>query len=231
MEPRRIAEVEERLAEAARDVAANLMATFESLKTSGSADIYSDALGYAFLGELGPDGGPHPSAHIKFVLAADTHIRRSRDYLPFLAPIAGRKAFEIGVGAGYLFVLLNEALSVDMTGIDVRLDEQAVYREMRRRLGIDGRVREWRVRAYEDIPIPAGTEAVIATWAMFAMGWDLAAHEWFVDHCAGKLVGERMLLLQFNSLGYDDVPGAPEFYQRIGTFPKRKDRRFCIVRL
>jgi hypothetical protein len=225
-----IESVEQRMYSAAAEVAAVLQAKFESLKTIGSPEARSIGLGFASsTGQLGPDDGPFPAAPIKFVLFPQHHVRKFRPYLPYLAELRGKLAFEIGVGPGYLFLLLKEVFGVNLVGIDVGIEEQLVYRELRRRLRIDDAVFEHRVEAEKDIPIPDGAEAVLAFWPVYERHWSLKEHKWFLDHCASKLRGRRLVALRFNKGGYRDAPEIREFYEAKGVFPFGKSKDFCLL--
>jgi hypothetical protein len=172
------------------------------------------------------DPNPGSTNPLKFVLAPETHIQRFYSYLEYLEGI--RSAFEIGIGAGYFFVILQELLGIRMSGCDVPIDNP-VYRRMREKLGIDAL--EHAVTYGKDIPIPARTEAVIGTWTQFHRNWGLTEHEWFVDQCAAKLTGPRLLMLRFGLPGYENAAGVPEFYHQIGTFPMPRDKYFCVIKL
>jgi hypothetical protein len=182
-------------------------------------------------GELGLNDGPSPAAPIKYVLSPKEHVRRIYQYLPFLSVLERKTAFEIGVGPGYLFTLLKELYFVNMIGIDVGIEEQLVYKEVRRRLGIDGTVFEHRVESGKDIPIPDGAEAVLGFWPMYDRGWRVDDHKWFINHCARKLRGLRLVALRFNKGGYRGSPAIREFYESRGVFPLGKERDLCLLHL
>lgn len=166
----RLTAIEPRLRAAAALVAAELTKQFEDAAAANSAEIYSRRLGFASEnGELAADGARWPTAPIKYVLDVDHHLGNIRPIIPHFSGV--RSAFEIGVGPGYLMRWLIDAYGMEITGCDVELEERGVYRALRRELQVADRVCEHWVRKGEDLPIPKGTEAVIAFSPVYDQGW------------------------------------------------------------
>lgn len=228
----RYAAVKKRLITAAEKTAAEMYAEFDRLKAEDPAAIMDPERSFLWRDNLGPDGGPHDHGRLKYVLDPKKHIRRHYRYLPYLTDLKGAKAFEIGVGVGYLFALMEGMLEARMSGCDVHVEERRVFREMREHLGIHDRVIEHEVAAGRDIPLPEGTEGVVSIWTGFNNEWGLDEHKWFIDHLRGKLVGERIVAIRFNSAGYDGAPGVRDYFHGIGHYPlPADDARFCVMRL
>lgn len=222
--------VQQRIVAAGDRVAGRFRTHFDALLAAGSPDIRDRHLGFAGPnGELGPNNTPWPAAPFKYAIDVRAWVERHSNYLPFFAGVTS--AFELGVGPGILFTLLKDALGIRISGIDVDVDRLAVFRAMRDELGISSLVSEHCVTAYRDIPIPAGTDAVVAFWTMFDLEWGVSEHRWFVDHCRAKEA--RRLFFRFNKTTPSDDVRA--FYESVGgRFQKASKvmkRKFCIVEL
>jgi hypothetical protein len=169
------------------------------------------------------------STPIKYAIDPPRFLRRFREYLPWLAGIGS--LFEIGVGPGFLFHILRTAYGAQITGVDVDFSREWVYRDFRRALMIDHLVAERPVVSGEAIPIPPGAEAVIGFFTVFNEHWGVSDHQWFLDECAAKLSGKRLVILRFNPKGFDDAPEVRTWYRLRGDFPLASDPNFCIVSL
>jgi hypothetical protein len=169
------------------------------------------------------------STPIKYAIDPPRFLYRFRQYLPWLAGIPSY--FEIGVGPGFLFHILRTVLGAEITGVDVDFSREWVYREFRRALEIDHLVTELPVISGQPIPIPAGAQAVIGFFTVFNERWGVSDHQWFLDECAAKLSGKRLVILRFNPKGFDDAPEVRDWYRRRGDFPLASDPSFCIVSL
>jgi hypothetical protein len=166
---------------------------------------------------------------IKYARDPERYVKRFLQYVPYLIGI--ESFFEIGVGPGFLFKIIKDVLGKRISGVDIRCREEDVYREFRQGLGIEDLVSEHAVTAGHPLPIPAGTEAVIAFFTVFNEHWTQADHEWFLDDCSSKLTGRRLVMLRFNPRGFEDNEAVRRLYARRGTFPLRPDPNFCIVRV
>ena len=133
---------------------------------------------------------------IKYVALSERHIQKNYKYIYALQGLAGKSVFEIGVGPGYQFYLLQQVLGCDMFGCDVLLDEQYVYRRLRTAIGIKELVEEQKIEYDSPIRIPEGSEAVVAFWTVFHKPWSIKEHKWILDSCAEKLVGKKMVALR-----------------------------------
>jgi hypothetical protein len=154
---------------------------------------------------------------MKYIRSAEPHVRKWRLFTPYMSGL--RKAFEIGVGPGYLFRLMIDLYGTDMRGCDLDPAKNRVFRDLREELGLSARVMTHKLVAHQDIPIPEGSEAVLAFWTVFTETFSLDDHKWFVAHCREKLVGPKKLVLLFNTRGYDECPEIFEWYQTFGEFP------------
>lgn len=154
---------------------------------------------------------------MKYIRSAGAHVRKWRTYTPYMSGL--RKAFEIGVGPGYLFRMMMELYGTDMRGCDLDPTTNRVFRDLREELGISARVMTHKVVARRDIPIPEGSEAVIGFWTVFTETFSLDDHKWFVAQCREKLVGPKKLVLLFNARGYDECPEVFKWYQTFAEFP------------
>lgn len=162
---------------------------------------------------------------IKYALHARKHMLLKLTYLPYLKDFLC--AFDVGVGTGQTFMLLRDALNIEVTGLDAPDAEGAfIYRDFRRALRIADDVTLAHVVAHKDVPIPAGS-SVLCMWSIFDRGWGIEEHAWFVDMCRRR--GAERLVWRFNMLN------APErilaFYrQEMGaTAPRENDPGFLIV--
>lgn len=154
---------------------------------------------------------------MKYIRSVGAHVRKWRIYTPYMSGL--RKAFEIGVGPGYLFRIMIDLYGTDMRGCDLSPTKNRVFRDLREELGLSNRVMTHKVVARQDIPIPEGSEAVLGFWTVFNEKFSLDDHKWFVAQCREKLVGPKKLVLLFNGPGYDDRPEIFEWYQTFAEFP------------
>ncbi len=154
---------------------------------------------------------------MKYIRFVEGHVLKWRLFTPYMSGL--RKAFEIGVGPGYLFRIMIDLYGTDMRGCDLAPTKNRVFRDLREELGISARVMTHKVVAGRDIPIPEGSEAVLAFWTVFTETFSLDDHKWFVAQCREKLVGPKKLVLLFNTGGYDECPEIFEWYQTFGEFP------------
>jgi hypothetical protein len=202
--------------ETAESVTARLIAEFKRFKEEGTSDIFDPNLA---------DARPRER---KFALLADQFIEQRARMVPYFRGV--RRGYEIGVGPGYLFTMLQQVLGIEMRGCDVDFDGLIVYRELRRALGIEPLVSEFRVAAGADLPIPPGTDAVIAVAPVFDMGWDVAEHRDFLGLCRAK--GVERMIWRLNKHTPEDIL---KFYRGFAQFPMagedRDAERFCIVPL
>lgn len=187
---------------------------------------------------------------MKYVRSVGGHVRKWRVFTPYLGGL--QKAFEIGVGPGYLFRLMIELYGTDMRGCDLDPAKNPVFRDLRKELGLSERVMTHKVIANNDIPIPEGSEAVMGFWTVFTETFSLDDHKWFVAQCREKLVGPKKLVMLFNTRGYDERPEIFDWYKTFAAFPllneeaeveadigdgqrkqvKPRDRRaFCVAEL
>jgi hypothetical protein len=183
---------------------------------------------------------------MKYIRSVEGHVRKWRSFTPYLSGL--RKAFEIGVGPGYLFHIMIEVYGTDMRGCDLEPSKNRVFRDLREELGLSDRVMTHKVVARQDIPIPEGSEAVLGFWTVFTETFSLDDHKWFVAQCREKLVGPKKLALLFNTRGYDERPEIFKWYQTLGAFPllaqeasggvespkpvnPRDQRAFCVAEL
>jgi len=154
---------------------------------------------------------------MKYIRSVEAHVRKWRLYTPYLSGL--RKAFEIGVGPGYLFRIMIDLYATDMRGCDLDPAKNRIFRDLREELGLSARVMIHKVVAGRDIPIPDGSEAVLGFWTVFTEAFSLDDHKWFVAQCREKLVGPKKLVLLFNTRGYDERPEIFEWYRTFGEFP------------
>jgi hypothetical protein len=154
---------------------------------------------------------------MKYIRFVEGHVRKWRLYTPYMSGL--RKAFEIGVGPGYLFRIMIDLYGTDMRGCDLDPAKNRVFRDLREELGLSARVITHKVVAGQDIPIPDGSEAVLGFWTVFTETFSLDDHKWFVAHCREKLVGPKRLVLLFNTRRYDECPEVFEWYKTFGEFP------------
>ena len=158
---------------------------------------------------------------MKYIRSVEAHVRKWRLYTPYMGGL--RKAFEIGVGPGYLFRMMIDLYGTDMRGCDLDPAKNRVFRDLREELGLSARVMTHKVVAGHDIPIPEGSEAVFGFWTVFTEKFSLDDHKWFVAQCREKLVGPKRLVLLFNTRGYDECPEISKWYQTFGEFPLLKE--------
>lgn len=154
---------------------------------------------------------------MKYIRAVEGHVRKWRVFTPYLGGL--RRAFEIGVGPGYLFRIMMDLYGTDMRGCDIDPTTNRVFRDLREELGLSARVMTHRVVARQDIPIPDGSEAVIGFWTVFTETFSLKDHKRFVAQCREKLVGPKKLVMLFNTRGYDECPEIFKWYQTFAAFP------------
>lgn len=166
---------------------------------------------------------------IKYARDPTRFVRRFQQFIPYLVGL--ESFFEIGVGPGFLFKIIKDILGKRITGVDIRCSEEDVYREFRKALGIDKLVSEHAVTAGRPLPVPPGTEAVIAFYTVFNEHWTEADHEGFLQDCSHKLTGRKLVILRFNPRGFEDNEPVRRLYERRGSFPLRSEPNFCVVRV
>ncbi len=154
---------------------------------------------------------------MKYIRFVEAHVRKWRHFTPYMSGL--RKAFEIGVGPGYLFRIMIDLYGTDMRGCDLNPAMNRVFRDLREELGLSARVMTHKVVARQDIPIPDGSEAVLGFWTVFTETFSLDDHKWFVAQCREKLVAPKKLVLLFNARGYDECSEVFEWYQTFAEFP------------
>lgn len=220
-EVERVNAVCSRVYEISDRIAARFTAEFERLTRDDPEAIADKRWGFTDQsGTVNFERGP-----IKYAVHARRHMRLKLHYLPYLKTF--RRAFDVGVGTGQIFVLLRDALNIEVTGLDAADAEGAfIYRDFRQALGIADAVQLTHVAAHKDVPIPAGA-SVLCLWPVFDRGWGVEEHAWFVDLCRRR--GAEQLVWRFN------MRNAPEpilaFYrQEMGaTAPRENDPGFLIV--
>lgn len=205
---------------------------YEYRKRAGDQSHLDFGIGVANgRGELGEDGSAHPSAPSKYVRWPSKHVSKNIKYVLEMQMLAGAKVYELGVGPGYLFTLLEKALGCQMYGCDIDIETMEVYRRARKVLKITPRVAEHRVTSGKDLGILPGTEAVIAFWTVFNKHWSVADHKWFIQECGRHLVGQRLVFLRFNNEGFTDNAAVMELYNQCSSQPLSEDvnfRRVCL---
>lgn len=157
---------------------------------------------------------------MKYIRSVEGHVQKWRLFTPYMSGV--RKAFEIGVGPGYLFRMMIDLYGTDMHGCDLDPAKNRVFRDLRQELGLSSRVMTHKVVAGQDIPIPEGSEAVLGFWTVFTEPFSLDDHKWFVAQCREKLVGPKKLVMLFNARGYDECQEIFEWYKTFGEFPLLK---------
>jgi len=141
----------------------------------------------------------------------------------------GRKIFEIGVGPGYFFKLLQSLISSEISGIDRDIHERVVFRELRKEFSIFDKVFEHKVEARQSIPIPKETEVIVALRTTFNRSWNAEDHEWFLKDCFAQMSGDGAVILGFNRRGYVDNPEVKELYESVGEHPFEDEETLCVV--
>ena len=165
----------------------------------------------------------------KYVRNPKEQLRRNYRYLPLMEKYRGRKIFEIGVGPGYFFKLLQSLISSEISGIDRDINERVVFRELRKEFSIFDKVFEHRVEARKSIPIPKETEVIVAFRTTFNRRWNVEDHKWFLKDCFAQMSGDKAVILGFNRRGYMDNPEVKEFYESVGEHPFEGEETLCIV--
>jgi hypothetical protein len=219
----RVKSVCERLYEISDRVAARLLAEFERLQRDDPAAIDDKRWGFTEpSGAVNFERGP-----TKYVLHAREHMPLKLPYLPYLK--SARRAFDIGVGTAQMFMLLREALDIEVSGLDAPEAEGSfIYKEFREALGITDDVVMFEVVAGVDVPIPSGA-AVLALWPIFDRGWSIDEHAWFMDMCARH--GAERVVWRFNMLNAPE-PILAFYREKMGAVaPRENDPGFLIVPL
>ncbi len=103
-----------------------------------------------------------------------------------------------------------------------------MYVALRRELGLLDRVIEHRVVYRQPIPIPEGTDTVIAFLPAFDVGWLPQQYDWLHEECFRK--GVSRVFWRLNAK--HSSPRARDYFLAVGAFPVRGDqKRFVIVQL
>ncbi len=215
----------DRINEVGARVEKAFVSEFERLKAEGSAQGFDIRFGFANgLGKLDTD-----RTAIKFVLRSNHFVTQKVRYLPYFKDVTS--AFDIGVGPGHLFVLLQDVMGISVRGVDVANGPgEFLYRTLWQELGIADRVSIFAVRAGVDVPIPENTQAVLAFGPVFEKSWGEKEHSWFVEMCRSH--GAQRLYWHFNKRdNFEEIVG---YYRKWGAeFPREhlRDPGFCILRL
>jgi len=235
----KLSEIEQPIVAAANLVCKRFDDEYEKLKQVAPEEASAYFLGLV-PSHLSREGKIHEPKAMKYIRRPHGHVHKWSYFLPYLNGL--KKAYEIGVGPGYLFRLMIDYYSTNMTGCDLDASKNIIFRELRKQLGIADRVQEHKVTAGQEIPIPAGSEAIFGFWTVFNRTWTVDDHAWFLDHCREQLVGDKKVVLLFNDVGFDDCPEIQSFYRSRAEFPLLKDERalkmaprdknaFCILHL
>ena len=233
--PQDFGTIEDDVERVSREVLVQMQGEFERLKSDDPAMARSFEFGFAnAYGELASDGSSHHQAPVKYLIKARSHVRKFYRFLPHIAHVSS--VFEIGVGPGHLLKLLRDGFDVDIHGCDIEFERTMVYDRLRRALGIDRHVQEHVVTPYTEIPIRAGTEAVLAFWTAFNTKWKVREHEWFLDFLGERLCGRKLVAIRFNPKGFNDNPDVERLYHRRGNFPLNETAselggNFCVLEL
>jgi hypothetical protein len=216
----RAAAVCERMYELSDRIAARFVAAFERLDPEAIKDAR-----WGFTEQTGKvnfERGP-----IKYVLHARKHMPLKLRYLPYLKDV--RCAFDIGVGTAQMFMLLRDALGIEVSGLDTSEAEGAfIYKEVRAALGIENDVAMFKVVAGTDVPIPPDS-AVLALWPIFDRGWGVEEHAWFMDMCARQ--GAERVIWRFNMVNAAE-PILTFYREKMNAAaPRENDPGFLIVPL
>jgi hypothetical protein len=222
-ENERVSVVCERYYAAADRIAARVRSEFERLSRKDPGAIADTRHGYIDKeGTVDFDRAP-----VKYAIHARKHMAQKLRYLPYLKDL--RLAFDIGVGPAQMFLLLRDALRVEMRGIDAPEAEGAfLYEAFWREFAIADDIAPFTVKAGIDVPIPKGA-AVLALWPIFDRGWGIDEHAWFTAMCARH--GAERVVWRFNML--NAAESILDFYrERQGTeTPRENDPGFLVVRL
>ena len=167
----------------------------------------------------------------KYVRDPKEQLRRNYRYLPLMKKYRNRRIFEIGVGPGYFFKLIQSLISSQISGIDRDIHGKVVFRELRKELSIFDQVFEHRVEPRQSIPIPKETEVVVAFRTTFNRPWNVEDHKWFLKDCFAQMSGDRTVILGFNRQGYLDNPEVKKFYESVGEQPFADEETLRIVKL
>jgi hypothetical protein len=219
----RVDDVVARLYEVSARIGAEFVSKFEAFKVEDPAAIYDRRWGY-----VDKTGTVNFSrAPIKYALEAELHMSQKLRYLEFFQDVTS--AFDIGVGAGQLLLLLRDAFGIPVTGIDAPDAKGAfLYRAFREALVIEDQVQMFEVVAGVDVPIPDGVDAVLCFYPIFDRGWGVEEHDWFVQMCRrhyAKKIYWRFLTQHLN-------PDIFKFYQGLGArCPRIRGFGFMILDL
>jgi len=175
----------------------------------------------------------------KYLDGARNQVGKCRRFLPHLTGFD--RAYEIGVGPGFLLKLLTDVHGVAIRGCDVGPDEALVFHAMHEELGIAELVQVHRVRPRQEIPIVEGSEALLAFKTFFCETYTVADYRWLLDHCRERLSGDKQVILLLNACCFD-VDGVQAFFMGRAEFPLLDpnispsqqhwdNRTFCRVRL
>lgn len=229
-----------------RPVCEDLVARFQAETDAEAVRQRNLFLFFCSFGTLSVFDAALSTGPIKYAFDWKWHLMSKVPFIEHMTDLAGRRVFEIGVGAGHMAFLLREALGSDVYGCDIYADLHAVYKPMREALGVQAATHDRTVRFGEPLGIQPGTEALVTFWPAFmkrAVGeqagtdepitepWDVEEHEWFLDQCRTELTGLRQVIIRFNRDGLLKQRSVRDLYRRIGSFPIKEDPRFCVIKL
>jgi hypothetical protein len=232
-------DIEAELVKAAVRVCKRFDQQYEELKQNSPSEAELFYLNLVPSNTIFAGGRKEPVA-MKYVRRARAHVHKWVAFLPYLSGL--EKVYEIGVGPGYLFRMMMDYYSTDISGCDLDPEKNLIFAKVREELGIADRIQNHKVIAKQDIPIPDGTDGLFAFWTVFNFNWSVDDHAWFIEHCREKLAGEKRVVLLFNDRGYDDRPEIQDFYRKRARFPflesdiapefhPRDKNAFCILNL
>jgi hypothetical protein len=229
---RKLSEIEAEIIQKSDVIFEDLKKIFETRRAAGDPKALDFNLGFANgKGQLSENGSGHADAPIKYVRYPKFHISKNYKFIEKMNFLKEKKVYELGVGPGYLFYLLERMLGCDMYGCDIRVETHEVYRRARTVLHVQDKVKESRVAYQRDIGLEPGTEAIIAFWTVFNKKWGVREHQWFLDECAEKMVGDKYVVFRFNNIGYTDNEEVYSFYQKNSILPIEDDPNFCVLKL
>ena len=154
----------------------------------------------------------------KFLERVDHHLERILTTFQHMNPTKGGRVFEIGCGCCYLLHMCRQQ-GCEVKAVDVQLEYFAVYRTMRRILGLELFVSEFRVEAFRPIPFGALYDRIVATAIVFDYEWGVAEHLYFVEDCLRNMKPGGLLVLSFNEHTVI-TPPVMAAYGAFATFPE-----------
>jgi hypothetical protein len=152
----------------------------------------------------------------KYIDDVKQHLGRLFWSFERLDPLEGTSVFEIGPGNCYFLFMCRELRACRPAGIDVKhsigsFDVQATYAFglFRKHFGMEDAIRHQVVQGHRPIDFRGEYDYIVATRAMFNLGWREAEYRFWLRDCYEHLRPEGRLMVHLNKIDPESLAALP----------------------